>query len=370
MELEERRQAEAALRESEMRFQVALRDSPIFVYMTDRELRYTWVYNPPAGLTNKDLLGKCDEDIWPEDGAREMVAFKREILQEASHERKVFHLQIGSDWKTYDVSVDPLLDNAKRAVIGLIVVAVDITERKALEDQNLQAQVQLELRRRLIENQEKERARIARDLHDGPVQGLVAAALTLQGAITDIQDPEIASQLESAKSLLQEQIGILRDFAGELRPPALVNFGLEKAIRSDMDTVAEKNPGITFELQSTPSNPVLPEEIKLPLFRIYQEAMRNILRHSGATRVDILLRMNQETVEVDIQDNGVGFMPPGEWVDLARQGHLGLVGIRERAEGIGGNVEIQSRVGGGTRLIVGVPLPDQTLESEAPSSLQ
>ena len=274
------------------------------------------------------------------------MAFQRSVLESGVGARKIFQVGARERLITYDVSADPVRNDTGK-IVGLMVAAVDITERKQLQERQLQSQVQIELHRLLIEHQEAERVKIARDLHDGPVQELVGDLFVLQGVAADIQDPDIRQAVQSVQENLQDQINSLREFAGELRPPALVKFGLEKAIRSHLESLQEKHPAISMRFEAEQEGSLLPEEVRLPLYRIYQEAMNNIIRHAQATQVVVRFHKDEQSAQLEVQDNGVGFTPPAVWVDLARQGHLGLVGIQERAEAIGGKLEVSSRPGGG-----------------------
>ncbi len=103
---------------------------------------------------------------------------------------------------------------------------------------------------------------------------------------------------------------------------------------------------------------MLPETISLALFRIYQEALTNIIRHTRSKDVEVTVHMEKDEhlVRLEIQDNGPGFALPENWIDLVREGHLGLMGMRERAEAVGGQLEVQSKKGKGTTVVVTVPL--------------
>ncbi len=211
-----------------------------------------------------------------------------------------------------------------------------------------------EVQRRLIEHREQERQKIARDIHDGPVQELTGVTFTIRNLLMDQCAPEVANQLETVQVALQEQIHELRTYAGELRPPALAKFGLGKAIQSHLETFREKYPGLKVVYEEDQSGDFLSDEIRLALFRIYQESIINIVKHALATQVNVRFEKTPEQASLEIQDNGVGFEPPNDWLELAKQGHLGLIGILERAEAIGASVAIQSATGQGTTIQVRV----------------
>jgi PAS domain S-box-containing protein len=240
----------------------------------------------------------------------------------------------------------------------LRVMLSDITEQERIEKEAQEAASLRELRKRVNEQREQERQQMARDLHDGPVQGLVAITFALRGMLMDHPYTELAPQLEAIQSDLQEQISELRTYAMELRPPMLARFGLEKTIRSYAEIFQEKHPVIRIQLGLQHTGTLLDETVSLALFRIYQEALNNIRKHvqRPAILVCVRLQKDEKQVRLEIQDNGGGFTLPEEWIDLVREGHLGLVGMRERAEAVGGQFEIYPQPGEGTRLVVRVPL--------------
>jgi len=131
---------------------------------------------------------------------------------------------------------------------------------------------------------------------------------------------------------------------------------LEKAIRSHIDHFQKKHPEIHIHLDAVQEGALVPMEKRLALYRIYQEAINNILKHAEATEVTVRFRKDQEKAILEIQDNGKGFEEPPNELSLVRQGHFGLVGIRERAEAVGGFVEIISQAGEGTQIQVIVPV--------------
>ncbi len=253
-------------------------------------------------------------------------------------------------------SVNIALRDAAGRISGYLATSRDVTERKTHEQEVRDRTVRIELQRRLLEQREQERLKIARDLHDGPVQELTGLTYALEGLAYNTGDPRLTGELQALRAGVQTQIDNLRRFAQELRPPNLVKFGLEKTILSHLDDFREKYPAIQVEFRCELGPERLPDEVRLGLFRIYQEMMTNVAKHSQASQVRILARRTSREVSLEIQDNGVGFAVPCDWLELARAGHLGLVGMQERAEEIGGKWEIDSHPGQGTRIRVAVPV--------------
>jgi signal transduction histidine kinase len=147
----------------------------------------------------------------------------------------------------------------------------------------------------------------------------------------------------------------LRTFTQELRPPTLARFGLEKAIHAHLENFQEKNPQLTVHFETRQDAKLIPDPTRVAVFRIYQEALTNIVKHSQASLVDIHLEKDESQLIMTIEDNGNGFVPPTDWLAMAREGHLGLVGMRERAEAIHGSLDVESQPGSGTKIRLTVP---------------
>ena len=121
----------------------------------------------------------------------------------------------------------------------------------------------------------------------------------------------------------------------------------------------EAHPELTVHLDLVKDRRLLPEHVRIELFRIYQESLNNILHHAQAKTIEIHLKLSDEKVTLEIEDDGVGFVLPGRWIKLARQGHLGLVGAMERAREVGGQLEVVSTPGQGTLIRAIVPLKEE-----------
>lgn len=213
-----------------------------------------------------------------------------------------------------------------------------------------------ELQRRLIDNAEAERLTLARELHDGPMQDLYAILFELDALHDGATTGDGDQRIRLIQNELQAVIQTLRATASHLRPPALSDFGLEKAIRSHVESVNRSQPGLDIQLNMMPDRQSLPDRVRLALFRIFQVAMANVLRHASASRVNVCLLVDENQAILEIKDNGRGFVAPEHMIQFARHGHLGLVGAAERAEAAGGKLEIETAPGEGTRIKVRIPL--------------
>lgn len=244
--------------------------------------------------------------------------------------------------------------------VRIVGVTLDTTERKAAEA--------AELRRRIIQSQEAERARWAREIHDGPVQDLVALTLEL-ALLAEQQEERLQVPLAVLRARIERAIRHLRDLMVTLRPPALLQFGLAAALTEHVAEVRLKQPALTIALEVDEPLPALAEEESFALFRIAQQSLYNVIRHARAQHVWLRLRRETDPSEgsrlmLEVEDDGQGFVVPAQWIELARQGHLGLVSMVERAEGIGGQLQVFSTPGQGTRVRAVLPLPAAEKDGE------
>jgi two-component system, NarL family, sensor histidine kinase UhpB len=204
---------------------------------------------------------------------------------------------------------------------------------------------------RALNATEEERKRIARELHDGTAQTLAALRVRLRVARA-AEDAELRSQLlERIGSELGEATEEIRRIAQGLRPPALDMLGLAPAIESFARGIGDTT-GLEVVTEITPVEDLLPSEAELALYRIVQEALSNVSRHSSAARVLIRLDRTGRSVVASIEDDGRGFAVIDE---MSRRG-LGLFGMQERAAYVGGTVEIDSEPGRGTRIRATIPM--------------
>ena len=211
------------------------------------------------------------------------------------------------------------------------------------------------LHRQTVRAREEERKRVARELHDQIIQALVG----LNYGLSEIRTRPAADSSARAASLQGDVRQILNDvrrICTDLRPPTLDSLGLVSALRSRIRIVeSESALDITFSVDGNPSQNV-PEDIGLCLFRVLQEALSNVQRHSGAQHLSVRLCLAAERVQLSIEDDGRGFVVPRRLGQLTETGHFGLMGLHERLEAVNGVLKITSTPGQGTRLEVKVPL--------------
>lgn len=353
-EIVHRERAEAELTANKQRLEEILESIQDGFVQLDREWRFTYVNSQSArelGWEQQALLGKNIWETFPEILGTAHERFYRQVMEK----RQSAHFEMLGviTGKYYNIRVYPSSD-------GISIFLLDITERKISEQQAHSRAVQIELQQRLLEQREQERQSIARDLHDGPVQELTAAYYMLAEIKSSSKDETQDQNLQMVEEIVKNQISELRAYAGELRPPTLSQLGLGKTIRSYLDTFRKKHPGIPVRFEEMQEGDLIPKYMRLAMFRIVQESLANIIKHARATAISVCLTKTQEQAVLEIEDDGVGFEVPEDFLNLARQGHLGLVGMRERVEVIGGQIEIKSTIGTGTTIKVTVPL-DQSL---------
>jgi len=229
-------------------------------------------------------------------------------------------------------------------------IARDVTEEKRLQE-NLRFYLQ-----QVTRAQEEERKRISHELHDEAIQGLVVLsrqldALASSGEGLSEDNSLLLEELRQQTSNIMQGV---RRLSQDLRPAALDRLGLLPALEWLASDVAEYS-GIAIKVNVLGTKRHLHEEVQLVLFRIAQEALRNVWRHSQATEAEITLEFDERKTRIIVSDNGKGFNLPKTMGDLARDGKLGLAGMQERAQLLDGTLTVQSEPGRGTTVTVVIP---------------
>jgi two-component system NarL family sensor kinase len=214
---------------------------------------------------------------------------------------------------------------------------------------------------RTVEAQELERRRLAGELHDGISQRLVSLWYHLLAAEDAVTDPErLGAELAAAKQLATDALAEARAAITGLRPSVLDDLGLGPSLES----LARSVPHLEAEVEIEPER--LPPHVEVALYRIAQEALQNVAKHAEANHVSVLFGPTEEGVRLVVADNGTGLRE--EWMAVAEDRHAyGMVGMRERAELIGGRLTVTSRPGRGTTVEVVVPRREEAAGSGPPA---
>ncbi len=242
----------------------------------------------------------------------------------------------------------------------LITVVRDITERKQAEAERAEAVVREHLARaeytlQLIASQEAERARIAAELHDSLGQNLLLIKNRAQLALAGKNPPaDLREHIESISQLASQSIAEARQISHDLHPHQLDHLGLTRALEAMIDGAAESS-GMVFQRKLDNVDGLFPKDAAMNLYRVVQESLNNILKHSRARKARIHLERDVHEVQLHIEDDGCGFKIAGP-VNGGKG--LGLKNIAERVRILGGKLKVESQPGKGTRIKVSIPVAD------------
>jgi PAS domain S-box-containing protein len=346
-ELESRvAQRTAELRKSNETIRTLIDASAVAIITVDRaDHVHTW--NAAAeqmfGWSADEVFGRAMPNIPPDRSAEIGLAVAR--VFEGVAPLPFDTVQRRRDQTELDVnlSLAPLRD-ADGKIRSYIAIMQDITDRKRLERERES------LMRRIVDTQEQERRRIARELHDEMGQHLTS----LKMGIESLQEESVAPLIAHLASVIARIDESIDRMSVELRPGALDDVGLEAAIGS-LASQFSRASGITVDVHAESLRAArLPDAIETMFYRVVQEGLTNAWKHSGATTVSVVFHRHADSVQMIIEDNGRGFVTeiPD---DRARSG-FGLLGMRERASLAGATFHVESTPGSGTSLFVRVPL--------------
>ena len=199
--------------------------------------------------------------------------------------------------------------------------------------------------------QEDERMRLARELHDDTIQAVIALKQRVQLAQKSVKDQHGRQSLTELEALAEQTIENLRRLTRALRPIYLEDLGLVTALEM-LTRETSQNNQLVVDFQKTGQERRLSHEVELSLYRIAQEALNNVVKHSKATHADLKIAFETSEIKMEVSDNGNGFLVPKSPTELAPSGHFGLLGVHERADLIGARLKIESVLGKGTSLKV------------------
>jgi PAS domain S-box-containing protein len=307
------------------------------------------------GWTSEEVLGRPVQEILQTEFPKPISEIKAQILREGSWEGELVHSQRSGN-RIFVASRWALWSNSRGKALGFLELNTNVTERKRAEA-SLRS-----LSARLLTMQDDERRRIARELHDSAGQVLVALSLN----IASLQG-EANGWGERTERICSESLGLIKRLTEELRtlsyllhPPLLDEAGLAAAIRWLAEGFAARTK-IGVEVEIAPDLERMSAETETAIFRLVQEALTNVHRHSSSTSATIRLIRDAETVAVEVQDRGRGM--PATVTNSNSTIGVGIQGMRERVRQLGGRFEIKSGEQGTTLLAV-LPNSRSLLQSE------
>lgn len=252
----------------------------------------------------------------------------------------------------FDVRVAPI-HAGDGTIRGVLAVAFDVTDRERGEQEVRASREELRRMAALMNMREEEQRRVfARDIHDEMGQRLTALRLEL-GLLARETGAAARARIESMSLLIRDAADAVRRVAADLRPPMLDDFGLRATLENEIETFTRRT-GIDASLSFPDADPPLDHHQMAAVYRIVQESLTNVARHSHATRASVAVRVEGDGVELEVEDDGRGITEQ----EAADPASIGLVGIRERVYALGGEVAIRAAHGSGTVVRVRIPLHD------------
>jgi PAS domain S-box-containing protein len=348
-DLIERTLAEEAVRESEERFRLIANTAPVMIWITDANGYVTYFNDTYLDFTGLSLAAALG-DGWMQVPHPDDVERCRDMYLAAAEKCAPFQLE--QRLRRHDgeyrwvVSTGTPRYNADGSFGGYIGTAVDITERKLAEE------ALSTVSQKLIEAHEEERARIARELHDDINQQLALVIMRLDHLMQHA--PASAATLEDEISAVRQQVTELSSdvqaLSHGLHSPRLELLGLEAAAAAFCEEMSNRH-GIKIDARVDKVPHALPPEIALCLYRVLQEALQNVVKHSESPVTHVSLEGHRKHIRLTVADSGAGFDP-----DQAMRGRgLGLTSMRERLKIVGGELSVHSERGRGTTIHAIVP---------------
>jgi PAS domain S-box-containing protein len=357
IDVTERKRAEGVVRESENRFRVMADTAPVLVWMSGPDKLCTYFNKPWLDFTGRSMEQEFghgwSEGVHPNDLQQCLDTYccAFDARREFRMEYRLRRFDGVYRW-IFDTGV-PRFDSTG-TFEGYIGSCLDITDQKEAMDALKESQSELrELTGRLLQAQETERRRIARELHDDLNQSLAILAVELD--MFRQQPPQSATQvgarIQELLAKVKQLSSTVHDLSHQLHPAKLEQLGLVPAVISFCKELSQTH-GLTIAVKHDGVPETLADDTALCLYRITQESLHNVVRHSGARHAAVELTGERDLIHLRITDDGKGF--DGNAPDV--NGGLGLISMRERLRLVHGALSIDSRPGAGTRIDVRIPL--------------
>ncbi len=307
-----------------------------------------------VGYSQKELRGKKIASLEAKETPEETRRHIERIIESGEDRFETRHRTKTGDEVEVEITID-YLENWEQ----FFCFIRDITERKRREEKLNKRRDELRnLSKRLIKAQEEERKRISRELHDELGQSLTGLSMNLsemEEVITKNGETGIESSIVESLKLVEDLSEGLDEIVAELRPTMLDDLGLVPTLRWYLKRLKNRTDlSISYQFEKLSAD--LAEEVETVLYRVTQEAMNNVVKHSNAETVQVKMEELESGLELSIEDDGRGFDTSELSTPRQKDGGVGLTGIRERLYAVDGELEVSSEKGKGTRLKVTIPL--------------
>jgi PAS domain S-box-containing protein len=366
LEITERRRAEKALRESEEKFKgifehandciIYLDSSGIILDVNEKAVQI-------FGGSKNQILNKhfTDLDIFSSEDKPILIRNFEGLL---SGKEPIVTVNIkNKKGQDFVLECSASLTETGDKATNIMVIARNITERKKAEERlhNYQAQLK-SLASQLTLTEERERRRIAADLHDQIGQSLVISKIKLDTLRSFVLSEDLAKELNEISDSLYQTIQNIRSLTFDLSFPVLYELGFEAAVATWLVEQIQEKYGIASEFEDDEQPKPLDDDVRVLLFRNMRELLINVVKHANANKVKVSVRKVGSEIHVSVEDNGAGFDVAKVISTSAKAGGFGFFSIRERLEELGGHLEIDSEPGRGTRITLAAPLKQQNTE--------
>ena len=361
-DITERKKVEDLLKKSEENYRTLVEAIPYGIQEIDTAGIITYcnpAYQKILGYTKKELLGKSIIELLEPASRRKELHGYLSILVKDQPEPTIYLQQNRTkDGRIVDMEVawNYKWDN-ENCVVGFRSVITDITERKKAEEEVLMDRAQLKsLASQLTLAEERERRRIASEIHDVTIQSLSLAKMKLDGLGHSVSSRDPAEVLDEVRGALGKAIDETRSLVARVHSPILALLGFEAAVGEWLTGQIQEKHGIECRFEDDGQPKPLDDDIELVLFRDVRELLMNVVKHARTKKVKVSIGRDGEQICVIVEDDGVGF-DPAEAVSMAyKRDEFGLFSIRERLEELGGAFEIESAPGRGCRAVMRAPL--------------
>jgi PAS domain S-box-containing protein len=347
----------AVIKKAEEKYRNYITNAPDGVFITDENGKCIEVNDAACRITGyamDELLDRSILDILAKESVEEGKAHFRRVNETGTSKAEIMfrHKNGAKLWWTYEA--------VKLSDQRFLGFAKDITDRKKAEDDLRGSLAQQHQLTQYIEKvREEERVSISRELHDDLGQALTAVKIDLGIIRQKVPDREVTIRIDKTMALVGETIRTVQRLTAQLRPQILDDLGLEAAIEWYTGEFANRT-NVQVFLDLEPGLTLIPEA-SLIIFRIMQESLTNIARHSEATRVNIRLCKTADHTDFCISDNGIGIVED----NVKSNRSFGLISMKERASSLGGTLNISGNKSGGTLITLSIPLNDKEINENS-----